>query len=83
MWYNKIRALKVRAITLIPENTPQQLDLFDDAVKREKRDKIDTTVESIRRRFGDKSIQSAVLLGDLKMSGQGASEIIMPRIMYR
>ncbi|MHC1695877.1 MAG: DNA polymerase IV [Eubacteriales bacterium] len=83
MWYNKIRALTVRAITLIPESTPQQLDLFDDAVKREKRDKIDVAVESIRRRFGDKSIQSAVLLGDLKMSGQGASEIIMPGVMYR
>ncbi|MHC1695649.1 MAG: DNA polymerase IV [Eubacteriales bacterium] len=83
MWYNKIRALTVRAITLIPDSTPQQLDLFDDAVKREKRDKIDMAVENIRRRFGDTSIRSAVLLGDLKMSGQGASEIIMPGVMYR
>ncbi|MHC1694125.1 MAG: hypothetical protein AB9835_02375 [Eubacteriales bacterium] len=56
MWYNKIRVLMVRAITLIPESTPQQLDLFDDAVKREKRNKIDTMVESIRMQFEDKSI---------------------------
>lgn len=82
-WITPVRALTIRAINLIPRTIPQQLDLFDDAVRREKRDKIETAVEEIRRRFGNRAILSASLMGDIKMPGKGVHEVVMPGIMYQ
>jgi DNA polymerase-4 len=82
-WNTPIRALTIRAINLIPRTIPQQLDLFDDAVRREKRDKIETAVEEIRRRFGNRAILAASLMGDIKMPGKGVHEVVMPGLMYQ
>lgn len=82
-WHTHVRALTVRAINLIPNELPLQLDLFDDAIKREKRHRLENAVEEIRRRFGDKAIYSASLMGDLKMPGRGVHEVVMPGIMYQ
>lgn len=82
VWVNPVRAVTVRAINLAPEGNPQQFDLFTDTVKIDKQDRLETTVEEIRRRFGKRSIFAAALMGDLKMPDRGNAEIIMPGMMY-
>lgn len=81
-WSRPIRALTVRAINLVPQTTTQQIDLFTDMEHIEKRDRLETAIEEIRRRFGKRSIYSAVLMGDLKMPGYSSHEIVMPGMMY-
>lgn len=81
-WSRPIRALTVRAINLVPQATTQQIDLFTDMEHINKRDRLETAIEDIRRRFGKRSIYSAALMGDLKMPGYSSHEIVMPGMMY-
>ncbi len=82
-WQNQVRAVTVRAINLVPRSWPQQLTLFDDYALRERRARLEDAIESLRARFGKRAVFNAVLMGDLKMSGRGAQEVIMPGAMYR
>lgn len=68
-WNTDVRAITVRAINLVPKSTPQQLMLFDDTAKRDKRDRLDDAIEEIRGRFGKWAVYPAALMGDLKIPG--------------
>lgn len=57
--------------------------MFDDTVRREKRERIEDAVESIRARFGKRAITYAALLGDLKMPCDGRDSVKMPGLMYQ
>ena len=81
-WQTLVRAITVRAISLVPKSAPQQLLLFDDAEKREKRDRVETALEDIRSRFGKWSVYPAALMGDLKVPSVSSHDIIMPGLMY-
>lgn len=83
IWHTQVRAVTVRAINLIPRNAPQQLDIFNDNVKREKQERLENAIESIRSRFGKRAVCNAILMGDLKMPGRGVHEVIMPGMMYQ
>ncbi|MDD4169375.1 MAG: DNA polymerase IV [Desulfotomaculaceae bacterium] len=82
-WHTHVRAVTVRAINLVPKSRPEQLNLFDDPVQRERRERLEDTIESIRARFGKRAVYNAVLKGDLKMPGRGMHEVIMPGVMYQ
>lgn len=82
-WANKVRAVTVRAINLIPADTPYQISIFEDAAKRERRERLDTAVEEIRGRFGKRAIYSACLMGNLKMPSDGREKVVMPGMMYQ
>lgn len=82
-WQIKVRAVTVRAIKLVHNSRPQQLSIFDDPLKRVRREWLEEAIEGIRARFGKRSVCNAILLGDLKMPGRGVHEVIMPGIMYR
>jgi DNA polymerase IV len=81
-WHTPVRSVTVRAINLIPKTQPVQLILYDDPIRREKREKVEDAIESIRERFGTQAIYSACLMGDLKMPGLGVHEVNMPGIMF-
>lgn len=81
-WNGDVRAVTVRAINLVPKDTPQQLILWDDAAKRQRQEKLENAVEDIRRRYGKWSVYSAALMGDLKLPGQVAHDLVMPGMMY-
>lgn len=83
LWMQPVRALTVRAINLAPRNQPTQLDIFDDAIKRLRREKLEDALYDIRRRFGHRAVISACLMGDLKMSTEQAPETTMPAMMYQ
>ena len=76
-------AVCIRAIDLVPEKTPEQLTMFDDATLRDKRERIQDAVESIRSRFGKRAVTYAILLGDLKMPDDGRDTVRMPGLMYQ
>ncbi len=82
-WHLPVRAVTIRAINLIPRSQPVQLLLYDDPVRREKREKLEDAVEDIRARFGKSAIYNACLMGDLKMPGLGVHEVNLPAVMFQ
>lgn len=62
IWINSVRALTVRAINLEGEDTPLQLDLYNDYKKHDKQMKIEDTVIELRRRFGENAIKNCCLM---------------------
>ena len=81
-WNTNVRAVTVRAIELTPKDDPDQLSMFVDADRLEKRERLQDAVESLRERFGKKAITYAALIGDLKMPDDGRHSVKMPGMMY-
>ncbi len=82
-WYYDIRSLTIRAITLVEENVPIQHDLFTDVAMVRKRENLDKTMETIRKRFGKHSIRNACLLQDIKIAKDSECIVTMPTGMVR
>lgn len=82
-WNKPVRAVCVRAIDLIPKNSPEQLSLFDDVRRRERLERAQDAIEEIRGRFGKRAIFSASALFGLKMPDDGRDTVKMPGLMYQ
>jgi len=82
-WNTNVRAVCIRAIDLVPQDDVEQLSMFVDTAKRDRRARLEETVESLRRRFGKHAVTYALLLGDLKMPGDGRELVRMPGQMYQ
>lgn len=81
-WGSKVRAVTVRAIDLVPQNTPCQTSLFVDSEKLDRRERLEDAVEELRGRYGKHAITYGSLLGDLKMPDDGRHQVKMPTMMY-
>lgn len=81
-WSSKVRAVTVRGIDLIPQETPDQLSLFVDMKKVARRERLEDTVEELRGRFGKQAVTYGILMGDLKMPDDGRDSVKMPGQMY-
>ncbi len=81
-WTQKVRAVCIRAINLVPKSEEEQLSIFVDNEKRDRRERLEDTIENLRSRFGKSAITYACLLGDLKMPGDGRDKVKMPGLMY-
>ena len=77
-WKYPIRSVTVRAIGLTSLDTPSQLTFFVDAERMAKTEKLDHSIEEIRRRFGKHSIVNACLLDNPKMPMHHENKVIMP-----
>lgn len=82
-WGSKVRAVCVRAIDLVPHSDPDQLSIFEDTAKLERRERLEDMVEEIRSRFGKHAITYGILMGDLKMPDDGRHSVKMPGLMYQ
>ena len=82
-WVNKVRAVCIRATELVSVSLPDQMSFFIDHEKRDRRVRLEDAVESIRGRFGTKSLTYAVLMGNLKMPNDGRELVRMPSVMYQ
>jgi len=69
-WQHPVRSVTVRAIGLVTEDVPYQTDLFTDVERLQRRERLDSTVESLRERYGEGIIRNAVLLNNPKMPGE-------------
>lgn len=82
-WPTKVRAVCVRATDLVSKNEAVQLSIFDDPIRRSKREQLQDTIEDIRGRFGKGSLTYAALVGNLKMPDDGRDKVRMPGMMYQ
>lgn len=82
-WGSKVRAVTVRATDLVPHKDPDQLSMFVDAARLERRERLEDTVEELRRRFGKHAITYGILMGDLKMPDDGRHSVKMPGLMFQ
>ena len=73
----KYASVTVRAINLISDSAPMQLDLFVDQDSMTRQTKIDNCIESLRARFGSEIIKNAVLLKNVWMMNNQA-KLTMP-----
>lgn len=74
-----LRSVGVRVTDLVPADTPVQLDLFDVEVGREREERLERTLDSIRSRFGPDAVQRALLLSDRAFHAHPAEEhVIFP-----
>lgn len=81
-WSQPVRAVCIRATDLVPKDDTEQLSIFVDNEKHDRRERLEDTIESLRGRFGKSAITYACLLGDLKMPGDGRDKVRMPGMMY-
>ena len=51
-WRLGVRALTVRAISLVPADAPQQLAFTEEFTRSQRRDKAELAMEAVRRKFG-------------------------------
>jgi len=69
-WHTTVRSIGVRACNLCHADAPVQLSVFDSEQREDEKNKrLDSTVDSIRRRFGKASLQRAVIMCDSKLTG--------------
>ena len=61
-WHLPVRSIGVRLTDLVSSSAPEQLSLFEEVDRNEKEDRLEKTVDTIRERFGKKSL---MLLGEL------------------
>lgn len=66
-WEKPIRSIGVRGCDLVAADSQEQLSLFEDEERRMKEEKLEETVDVLRRRFGHFSVQRAVLLKDIDL----------------
>lgn len=81
-WEAHIRSLTIRAINLVKEGTPYQVDLFHDYEKEKKGDCLDKSIYELRKRFGKNCITFASLIGDIKMPKDRTEVVTLPGAMY-
>ncbi len=78
MWQAPIRSVTVRAINLVPLDTPTQLTLFSaDIDGISKAEALDRCIEDLRARYGKHIIRNACLLDNPKMPDYD-HKVIMP-----
>ena len=82
-WSQNVRAVCIRATDLIPKPKEEQLSMFIDHEKRDRRERLEDTIEAIRGQYGKGSVTYAILLGNLKMPGDGREKVKMPGLMYQ
>ena len=82
-WEYPIRSVTVRAINLCSQDLPEQLQFFADAAMVDRKEKLESVIEDIRRRFGKYSIQPACLCQDIKMPTDREIELRMPTGMLQ
>ena len=82
-WTRKVRAVCIRATNLAPKSEDEQMSLFIDHEKRDRRERLEDAIEEVRGRFGKRSLTYAILLGDLKMPGDGREKVRMPGPMFQ
>lgn len=68
-WNKPIRSVGVRGSGLVEATDVMQISLYEDDKKRERRERIDTTMDGLRRRFGYQSIQHAIIRTDPLLAG--------------
>ena len=63
-WHKPLRSIGVRATDLLSASTPVQCSIFEDSERQEKRERLERSVDDLRRRFGHYCVGRAVCVSD-------------------
>lgn len=66
-WGKPLRSIGIRGTNLVPIEQPRQMSMFYDEQKRIRAEKLEYTIDEIRRRFGHFAIDRAMLRYDEKL----------------
>lgn len=67
-WENPLRSVTLAISGLEPDSMPLQMDMTDSDA-RERRERLDKTVDSLKQRFGDSCVRRAIVLEDPDLAG--------------
>ncbi|MBQ9515384.1 MAG: DNA polymerase IV [Ruminococcus sp.] len=73
-WQKGIRSLGVSVGELVPVNSPIQMTLLRDERKRERMERLDRSLDGLKRRFGSFCVRPATLMKDPVLSGFSPKE---------
>lgn len=82
-WGTKVRSVCIRAIDLVSKSDAEQLSLFADTERLDRRERLEDAIEDLRSRFGKHAITYATLLGDLKIPNDERHLVRMPGWMHQ
>ncbi len=68
IWRLPLRSVTIRAIDIDRENAPEQLDLLTDHRRRERQLTLESTVDTIRERYGHHAVTCGTYLAAAKLS---------------
>lgn len=68
-WQHPIRSLGISISDLESDAAPLQMDLFGGGKEQLRKESLDSTVDSLKNRFGSAIVRPAVLLTDMQLSG--------------
>ena len=68
-WQCPVRSIGISISDLVSDSAPLQMDLFGTGQEQLRRERLDTTVDGLKRRFGSNAVRPAVLLQDTALSG--------------
>ena len=77
-----IRALTVTAINLESENANEQISMLFDYEEREKKEKLNKVLDTIKNEYGKDAIKPAIILGENKMPKKEQGKVL-PGKMFR
>ena len=80
-WEKDVRALTIRAISLLPDSEPIQLDLSYNHNRFVKIDTLEQTIDGINERFGKNSVLPARMLTDIKLPAR-QNKTLLPNSRY-
>ena len=66
-WDRPLRSIGIRGANLVPLAATRQLSLFEDEAKRDRAEKLEFTIDDIRRKFGHYAIDRAMMKIDDKL----------------
>jgi len=66
-WALPLRSIGVRGANLVPIGLPRQLSIFTDEARRDKAERLEYTIDTIRNRYGHFAIDRALLRLDDKL----------------
>lgn len=82
-WELPVRAVTVRAISLVDANAPVQTDLFSDFARHEQQERLDAAVRAIRARYGKSTIFNACLLCETAIPHGAPEHAVLPGMMFK
>ena len=66
-WEKPLRSIGIRGTNLVPIEDTRQMSLWGDDIKRERMERIEYSIDDIRRRYGHHAIGRAILMIDEKL----------------
>lgn len=73
-WPKPLRKVGVKGLDLVGMDIPRQISIFEDANKMAAKEELERVLNGLRCRYGNKTIQRAIMYTDIELSGVDAKK---------